>query len=204
MDTEQTVTAVLSVVAIVISVVSIVLQYRVVVDLKCRLNTVLFDSPPPQGAQPRSGFISVRLSFFNLGNRPASVESISMFVVGGDYDALQKNPPRSCDGDKRFLVPISKASHSKLSIDPFVVDQQGIAALEFVFDMFFFQAANPDVAFAGAVCLAIECSDANGRSASVAMPVALVDVAMHRPNDELNLRFDVTTCKKEGTLFPLL
>jgi hypothetical protein len=203
MNVQEIISLSISTIALIISIVSIAYQYQIRVNLKYRINEVSFFSLEPQAGEMKTAALGVSISLYNLGNRPVAIESISMSIDEGDFAVLSKNPPRTCNLIGTLLVPISRASYSQLSVEPFVVSKEDIATRELIFDMFHFNKSK-SLALSGLACLHIKGSDANGNLSAVSVPVALVAVSIDRPKDKIQVDFNTKPYQAVANLPRLL
>jgi hypothetical protein len=183
----------IAVIALIVSILSISLQYSVRDDLKFKITAPELVSLKPVNENPRTFVISFSLLVYNLGNRAAALEHLSLGLVKGNYEEHEKNPPTSCKEEQfgQILVPINRSTYSQGKVASVVIPKETIFTEEFVFDFFFHERAAPAVTAEGLVCLAASFSNSQGDDKRVSAPIAIIKVDLLRPDKIIaNFRTD--------------
>ncbi|MBO4224720.1 hypothetical protein [Bradyrhizobium neotropicale] len=190
----------ISVIALVLSILSVALQYSVRDDLKFKITEPSFVSLKPASPNPRTAAITFNLIVYNLGNRSAALEQLSLGLDAGKYEEYEKSPPTSCkQRPDRILVPITRSDYTQLGIASIVISKETIFTDQFVFDLFFYEREELKLEAEGLLCLAVGFSNSRGENKQVSAPVGIIKVDLERP-DQMNINFSTDQFKGLQTL----
>ena len=190
MSATEIVSLFISVTALILSMLSLMLLYSVRDDLKFKITEPQFVSLEPINENPRTVAISFNAVIYNLGNRSAALEHLSLGLIKGSYS------PTACEASfDSLVVPIAKSTYAQLTVQSVIIQKESIYSEEFVFDLFFFNRKADIVEAEGLLCLKAGFSNSRGEEKSISVPIAIIKIRLERSDQNINVNMNTDPFK---------
>jgi hypothetical protein len=143
MTLNEKITLGISATSLIISLITAAFQFLIRDDLRYTVSEVWISSDMPPEGEKRTVVLSFNLTIFNLGNRSATLLSMSTFVAKANYDNMPKedikiNPKNEDINIIRYMTPIEQFNRTRNSVKTIVIPKEDLISTEQAFDFFYY------------------------------------------------------------------